>query len=71
MVLCRLKSSLIYVQGTFVVASTLFTMPRSSLIEIALHSSHADHMLQDLNCLHASSMNWTDQIIEVKVKELK
>lgn len=50
---CRLKSSLIYVQGTFVVSSTLFIMPGSSLIEIALHSSHADHMLQDLNCMRA------------------
>jgi len=57
MMLCRLKSSLIDVQGTFVVSSTLFIMPRSSLIEIALHSSHTNHMLQDLNCLHASSMN--------------
>jgi hypothetical protein len=57
------------VQGTFVVSSTLFIMPRSSLIETALHSN-TNHMLQDLNCLHASSMNWTCQITEVKVKEL-
>lgn len=56
LMLCRLKSSLIDVQGTFVVSSTLFIMPRSSLIEIALHS-HTNHMLQDLNCLHVSSMN--------------
>jgi hypothetical protein len=60
MMLCRLKSSLIYVQGSFVVSSTLFIMPQA-LIEIALHSSHADHMLQDLNCLYASSLNWTNQ----------
>ena len=45
--LCILKSSLIYVQGTFVISSTLFIMPGSCLIEIAFtHSSHADHMLR-------------------------
>lgn len=69
-IFCRLRSSLIDVQETFIVSSTLFIMPGSSLIEIALHSSHADHMLQDLNCLHLSSMNWTNQITEVEVKEL-
>ena len=57
MMFYRLKSSLIDVQETFLVSSTLFIMPGSSLIEIALHSSYADHMLQDLNCWHLSSMN--------------
>jgi hypothetical protein len=70
MIVCRLKSSLICVQETFVVSSTLFIMPRSSSVEIPLHSSHADHMLQDWNCSHTSRMNWTNQITEVEAKEL-
>jgi hypothetical protein len=43
----RLESSLIFVQETFVVASTSCKMQGSSVIKIALRSSRADHMLQD------------------------